>query len=509
MNAKTGLQPRRHALRNACRSLGSRAAGNDPIYQVVHLSAECWPFARTGGLGEAVRGLASAQAAAGGHAAVVIPLYRAVRERTPSLQLVRPPITINVGGRAERVRLYRVPSADAAPETFFISHPVFDRAGFYGEAGADYGDNAFRFALFSIAALTCLPLIAPRTRVLHAHDWHTALALVYLRTVFATEPWHGRLATVLSVHNAGFQGHVPAHTMAELGLPAALFDWRWMEWYGRLNLLKGGLAFCDMAVTVSPTHAAELRTPDGGFGLHETFAHLGDRFVGILNGIDTGGWNPEDDSDITAGYSADDLSGKHACKVALQRAYGLPDRPDVPVFGMSARLVAQKGLDLVLAANLPACDAQFVFLGTGEAQYEGALRTLAATASDRVAMDVGFTDRREHELLAGADALLMPSLYEPCGLTQMRAQRYGTLPVARRVGGLVDTVRHTETGFLFDDYTPAALQRIVQEVTRRYADRHAWGNAVRHAMGQQFGWDERAAEYLGVYRRALASRSTV
>src|SRR3989454_847378 len=432
--------PRRHAAVNAARRPPVAPAER---VGVVHLTAEYWPFARTGGLGEAVSGLATTQAAAGHPTTVVMPLYQLVHETTPSLERTGSALTVTLGGHTERAWLYRTPPGPG-PQVFFIEHPdFFDRAGIYGDNGADYPDNARRFAFFCLAALTALPEIAPEAQLLHAHDWHTALAPVYLRTAFAGQPFYSRLASVLSVHNAGFQAPCPPETMADLGLPPELYNVDAFEWYGRMNMVKGGLAFSDVAVTVSPTHARELRTPDGGFGLHDTFIGLGDRLAGILNGIDPDLWNPEADREITDTYSVDDLSGKRRCKAALQKAYGLAQRAGghAPLFAMSARMVAQKGLDLILGADLLSIpDAQFIFLGAGEHRYHEALGNLAAAAPDRLAVEFMFTDHLEHRLLAGADALLMPSLYEPCGLTQMRAQHYGAVPVARRVGGLTDSI---------------------------------------------------------------------
>jgi starch synthase len=475
---------------------------------VVHLTAEYWPFARTGGLGEAVSGLARFQAAAGMPTTVLLPLYRQVRAAAPSLERAGPPFNVTLGGRSEAVWLYRVPDS-GGPRVFFIEHPdFFDRAGIYGDEDGDYPDNARRFALFSAAALAVLPDIAPEAQVLHAHDWHTALAPVYLRTVFAGDPLLDRLSAVLSVHNAGFQGHFPPETMAALGLPADLYTPQVFEWYGRMNALKGGLTFSDLAVTVSPTHAQELRTPEGGFGLQDKFIELGDRLVGILNGIDPTAWNPETDPHIPQSYSIADLAGKRRCKAALQRAYGLPQGATTPLFGMSARLAAQKGLDIVLGADLiGTSDAQFIFLGSGEHRYHAALTELAAANPDRVAVEFAFTDHLEHGLLAGADLLLMPSLYEPCGLTQMRAQRYGTIPVARAVGGLLDSIEDGETGFLFTEYAPRALEQAVSRAVARYHERAAWRAMVRRAMEQPLSWEGSAARYLDVYRRALARRA--
>src|SRR5437660_235769 len=347
---------------------------------------------------------------------VVLPLYRQVRATAPSLERAGPPFTVTFGDRSETAWLYREQvGAAQGPQVFFIEHPdFFDRAGIYGDDSGDYPDNALRFAFFCAAALTVLPQIAPEARVLHAHDWHTGLAPVYLLTVFGGEPLHRRLGSVLSVHNAGFQGHFPSETLAALGLPGDLYKPGVVERYGRMNILKGGLTFADLAVTVSPTHARELLTPEGGFGLQEKFIELGDRVVGILNGIDALAWNPGTDPHITANYSIDDLAGKRRCKAALQQAYGLSQGAHTPLFGMSARLVSQKGLDIVLGANLlGTSDAQFIFLGSGEHRYHAALTELAAANPERVAVEFAFTDHLEHGLLAGADLLLMPSLYAP------------------------------------------------------------------------------------------------
>ncbi len=475
----------------------------------VHLSAECWPFARTGGLGEAVNGLAAAQADAGAHATIVMPLYRIVRESGPALERVGHQFAVGIGSRTEWAFVYRLADRPSGPQVFFIEHPdFFDRPGIYGDVSGDYPDNAVRFAFFCKAAATALPTIAPDARVLHAHDWHAALALVYVRTAFAGSPFHGALATVLSVHNAGFQGHYAPKTILELGLAPELYHPSAFEWYGRMNLLKGGLAFSDVVVTVSPTHARELCTPQGGFGLQDTFTALGPRLIGILNGIDYRVWNPETDPHLAANYSATDLAGKRRCKAALQHAYELPEHPTAPVFGMSARLVEQKGLDIVLAANLvERPDAQFVFLGSGEHRYHEALANLAAAAPDRIVAEFAFTDRLEHRLLAGADVLLMPSLYEPCGLTQMRAQHYGTIPIVRAVGGLQDSVQDGVTGFLFQDYTPQALDAGARRVVERFADQDGWRALIRAAMAQPFGWEQPTLQYAAAYEQAIAMRA--
>ena len=474
-----------------------------PSPSVVHLAGECAPFARTGGLGEVVRTLAEAQAASGMSVSIIMPLYGVIRGIAGDLAPATESFAIRVGSRQERVRLLRTQARAGEPVTFFVDHPTFStRPGLYGEGGEDYSDNAFRFALFSIAALTALRQIAPDASVLHAHDWHAALAPVYLRTVLRNDPTIPQLSTVLSVHNAGFQGQYSPGVMSELGLSWDLYNWRHFEWYGRVNVLKGGLTFAAVVTTVSPTHARELRTTLGGFGLHETFASLGDRLVGVLNGIDQHTWDPATDPHLPAQFSTSSLSGKRACKAALQRAFRLAPRPDVPLFALCARLVAQKGIDTLLDSGvLDRGDAQSILLGEGDAQYMSALAMRAMTAPGSIGVQLDFSDRMEHLLLAGADACLVPSVYEPCGLTQMRAQRYGTLPVAHRVGGLADTIDE-ETGFLFAPHTPAALAGAFERAVTAYAEESHWTARMREAMHKDFGWAHSAATYREVYRRA-------
>jgi starch synthase len=318
-----------------------------------------------------------------------------------------------------------------------------------------------------------------------------------LRDRFADTP------LVLSVHNAGYQGHFPPEVLQGCGIPPELFTPRHLEWHGRVNLLKGGLTHADAVTTVSPTHAQELRTPAGGFGLDGVFRWLGDRFAGIINGIDQQAWDPATDPQIPAPYTRDALENKARCKAGLQRSFGLPQRRRTPLFGLTGRLVAQKGIALVLQSRLVrTLDAQFVFLGGGDPAFERALTALAASRPRHVGVQLEFTDRLEHRLMAGADLFLMPSQYEPCGLTQLRAQRYGALPVARRVGGIADTVRDDETGFLFDDFHPGALDWAITRALARFADPPAWSARMRTAMAQDFGWARSAEQYAAVYARA-------
>ena len=478
--------------------------GGRPV-SVVHLVAELAPFARTGGLGEAVASLARFQALGGIATSVIMPLYRQARENAGPLQLVGEEFTVEIGGRTETARLLRQAGTAGWPNFYFIDNPAyFDRPGLYGIAGADYDDNARRYAFFARAALAALPRIAEPPTLLHAHDWQTALAMVYLRTHHAADPWYAGVSTVLTVHNAGYQGKFPASMMPDLGLSWDLFNMHQLEWHGWMNCLKGGLVFADAVTTVSPTHAYELRTPAGGFGLNGAFTALRDRFVGITNGIDQQVWDPETDPLIAYRFSRDDLRGKRRCRWALQHTFGLQRRAGVPIFALTARLVSQKGLDLILGdPGYFALDAQFIFLGNGEPRYEAALTEIASRAPSRIAVELDFNEHREHWLLAGADMCLMPSQYEPCGLTQMRAQRYGTIPVARRVGGLADTIEDGVTGFLFSDYTASDFMAAAVRSLGQYRERAGWREMMRVAMSRDFGWARSENRYRQLYHRVL------
>ena len=479
---------------------------------VVHLAAELAPFARTGGLGEAVANLALYQRRVGMETAVVMPLYKQVHEVVSDFVPATEPYEVALGPRREQAQLFESASlrarvGEGKPRVYFVANSnYFDRDGIYGDKNGDYVDNAQRWSFFAMAALNGLPQVVKAPLLLHAHDWHTALAPAYLRAYDVGRQFFRKTSCVLTVHNAGYQGHFPTPTMADVGLPWEFYNYHMFEWYGRMSFLKGGMACADAVTTVSPSHAHELRTAAGGFGLHDHFIALRERFIGILNGIDNTDWDPATDPHIAANFSRDSLSGKRKCKAALQRLFGLPQRPGTPIIGMSARMVAQKGLDLILGSpRFLSLDAQFLFLGQGEKRYVDVLTELAQRAPGRIGVQTRFTVEQEHRLLAGADMIVMPSQYEPCGLTQMRAQRYGTIPVARRVGGLADTIDDNITGFLFDEYTHLDFIHACARAIDHYRHPQTWTALVREAMGRDFGWQHSEAKYRELYRRVIES----
>jgi starch synthase len=475
---------------------------------IVHVTAEYSPYARTGGLGEAVAGLAHMQQQSGREVMVFMPLYRAVRSVAEKLVPIGPVHPIRVGEGMEEVRFLRELEPASGPAVVFVDAPVcFDRGGIYGENGSDYPDNLRRFALFSRAVLDGISRFVQGPAIIHAHDWHSALVPVYLRNDEETAASLGRMPVVFSVHNAGYQGYFPSAEFDQLGLHSDGVREK-LEVFGGVSLLRGGLAFSDHVVTVSPAHAGELCTTTGGFGLDGDFRTLGSRLSGICNGIDQELWNPESDPFIASNYHAGDLSGKSVCKAELQRELGLPARAEIPLVGMATRLVAQKGFDLILASErMRRPDAQFVFIGQGEPRYHEALAALAAANPGRIAVNFAFTDALEHRLVAGADYLLMPSLYEPCGLTQMRAQRYGVPVIARRVGGLGDTVEDGKTGFVFDDYAVDAFDVALDRALAHFHDGQSLEATRKAAMKRDFGWRGAARQYSAIY--AAACRKVV
>ncbi len=476
---------------------------------MVHLAAEYFPYARTGGLAEAAWGLHRFQHRRGIKTAAIMPMYRIAHEHLRAPERIGEPYELWFGGRREVFSLWRDREPASETPIHFIEHEgFFGRTGIYGESGRDHPDNDLRFAAFAAAAVAALPRITNGPVLLHAHDWHAALAAVYLRQWFGGNPWFDRIPVALSVHNGGYQGHFGPETIPAIGLPWDLYQPDKLEWYGKTNYLKGGLTHCDTATTVSPSHAEELRTPAGGFGLHENYELLGERFSGVLNGIDQGVWDPAADRLLAAQYTSADLTGKRACRDDLQRRFGLPVDPGVSVVALAGRMVTQKGLDLIVNNHaLFQLPAQFIFLGNGEPRFEAALRGLHTALPTRVGIHLAFSDELEHTLMAGADLFLMPSQYEPCGLTQMRAQRYGTIPVARRVGGLADTIDDGVSGFLFDAFEERAVTGGMWRALTEHTSPESWREMQSEAMQRDFGWDRVAEAYDDIYNRAIAHRA--
>jgi starch synthase len=473
--------------------------------ELLFVSSEVAPWSKTGGLGDVGGALPRALAARGHEVTVVCPRYGGLDPAAHGFELDEGALRI----RGEAVGLW---TRRGHPEVNLVEHGRFfgSRRGLYGAGDADYPDNAERFALLTRAALALPGARRRRVRIVHANDWQTGLAAFLLRHEHGQDPALAGARTVFTIHNLAYQGVFPKQVVPFLGLPWDVFRYEAMEFHDQLNFMKAGLTFSDVLTTVSPTYAREILTPDGGAGLHAVLRQRRAHLHGILNGIDVAEWDPARDPHLPAHYSPRDLSGKAACKAALQRELGLPQRPDVLLLGMVSRLADQKGVDLVVAAlqELLAREVQLAVLGSGSHAYEDAFRRAAAERPDRLGARIAFDEGLAHRIEAGADAFLMPSRYEPCGLNQMYSLRYGTLPVVRAVGGLEDTVEDFDgwrrgTGFKFREYSPHALLLAVRRALDTYRDRRAWEGLVLRGMAQDFSWDRSARAYEALYQ-ALA-----
>jgi len=445
---------------------------------------------KTGGLGDVSEALPAALRAAGVDAMILLPGY--------------PPVLDHVAGAREAAKLtllgFECRLLRADPFIVLDCPSLYARDGgpYQTHDGRDWDDNALRFGVFSRAAALLAGARTPldwRVQVLHCHDWPSGLAPVYLRD----EP--GRAASVMTIHNLSFQGNHDPALLARLELPPSVFTPEGIEFYGRLSFLKGGIACADAVTTVSSTYAHEIQTPELGCGLDGLLRRRGGTLSGILNGIDTRAWDPATDTHIAQRYDARSLERKAANKTALQRRMNLTLDAGVPLIGAVTRLTHQKGIDLVAAAadELVALPAQIAIVGRGERALEDAIMALAARHPGRIAAQVAFDENLAHAIEAGADLFLMPSRFEPCGLNQMYSQRYGTLPVVRATGGLIDTVEDGVTGFRFEKADPAALVAAVQRALVTYADPARWVKMQRAAMERDFSWLAAARRYADLY----------
>ncbi len=466
------------------------------------VASEARPFCKTGGLADVVGALPAALQQRGEDVAVVIPAYR-VNRYPGSLKEVYRNLRIALG-KGYLVDLYE--SVERGVPFYFVDCPeLFDRAGIYNEAGVDYPDNHLRYAVLCMAALEVGRHLF-RPQLLHCHDWQAGLVPLYIRQFFQNDPTFVGIKTLFTIHNLGYQGLMPASTMAEIALDPRFFNPGGFEFNGLINFLKAGIVFSDAVSTVSRGYAREIQTPEYGFGLDGLLLERADRLTGIVNGVDYLDWNPETDRHLSQNYSVDDLSGKRECKRAVLAEFGLPaDNLDRPLIGIVSRFADQKGFDLIaqVAHQLASLDLAMVVLGSGEQRYERLFHDLTTTYPDRFGNWIGYNDGLAHRIEAGADMFLMPSRYEPCGLNQIYSLRYGTVPIVRATGGLDDTIG-PETGFKFWDYAGWALLSAVDHAIGTYADPEKWIEMMKRGMRADFSWDASAAEYSALYRRLAA-----
>ncbi len=487
------------------------------------VSSEVVPYAKTGGLADVVGALAIEFAKLGHEVCVILPCYRQVEAL--GYQMTNYAwLSVPTGHGLIETRIQEIVDPNSRNlvlghlRVFVVRHdPYFARPGLYQEAGLDYPDNLDRFVFFCRAVMELLVHFGEKDRwqadVLHLHDWQSALCAVYLRTTYHAKASLSSVRSVLTIHNLGYQGLFPAENFALTGLSPRLFTPDTLEFYGAVNLLKGGIVFADLLTTVSPTYSYEIQTAEYGCGLDGVIRTRKELLHGIVNGIDTEIWNPAKDAHVPAAYSRSDMSGKARCKKVLQQELGLPQQK-VPLLGVIARLTSQKGIDLIIEIipELMELNVQVVILGTGDAHYEQEVRELADRYSGRVALRNVFDEGLAHRIEAGADIFIMPSRYEPCGLSQLYSLRYGTVPIVRKTGGLADTVvnytprtfnESRATGFSFADTSATSLLTCLLLALSVYRKKSDWQRLVKTGMEQDLSWARSAEIYVQLFEDAL------
>jgi starch synthase len=480
---------------------------------IVFAASECVPFSKTGGLADVVGALPKALASLGHAISVYLPKYK--QTQLNDAKVLLPSVTVPFddqyrfcsvldGGRRSGVQFY------------FIDYPpFFEREALYGTPAGDYPDNAERFALYSRAVLEASKILGV-PQIFHCHDWQSALIPVLLRTNYSGDPVFRSTATVFTIHNIGYQGLFPPDTLPLLMLPWDLLAIDKMEFWGKVNFLKGALVFSDHVTTVSRKYSQEIQTAEFGFGLDGVLRARSGSVSGTLNGVDYTEWSPENDKLIARSYSAENLEGKKECKHDLLRQFGIESRENVamPVIGMVSRFAAQKGFDLIaeIADDLARLPLIITALGAGDREYQDLFLKLHRQDPEKFAVKIAYDNTLAHKIEAGADMFLMPSRYEPSGLNQMYSLRYGTVPIVRATGGLDDSIEPWDesaargTGFKFTSYSGSALLASLEEALDAFQNQAAWKKLMLNGMKKDFSWTASAREYVKVYERAVAQK---
>ena len=476
--------------------------------RILIIASEAAPLATAGGLGDVIGSLPMALAQLGCQVSVVLPAYRPALKRIKEWEVAAEDLPVTLGRRNLTGDILLGQLDRNVPIYLVRRDEFFDRNGIYGADKGEYFDNLERYIFFSRSIPPLCSALSLRPDIILANDWQTGLVMALLD--------HGALpgpAGIFAIHNMGYLGLVPREGIGNIGLPDKYYRMEGLEFYGWISLLKAGIVYAKRVVTVSPTYALEIQTPEFGFGLDGLMRSIKQRLHGILNGVDYRVWNPETDKYLAANYSPRDLAGKSLCKEDLLGVMGLdPGLMDRPVAGMVTRLVEQKGCALLaeVADKLFAMGLGLVVLGSGDDVYEGLFHDLQTRYPDRFGLKLGFDPGLAHKIIAGSDIFLIPSLYEPCGLTQMYSLKYGTIPVVRATGGLKDTVidpnekMGKSTGFKFDRFEGADLVEGVKRAVKAFKSPGLWQGMIREAMDQDFSWHRSANEYLKLFEMTLS-----
>lgn len=488
---------------------------------ILLATTEAVPFVKTGGLGDVCGSLPVELARLGHACTLIMPAFRQIHDAGVPVEPTGIHFDIPIGGKTVEGSFLRSKLPNSEVTVYFVKQDMYyDRTELYGASGEDYRDNCERFVFFSRAVLEAIRLLDLKTDVIHANDWQTGLVPAYLKIEYQGLPPYDQAAVLYTIHNLAYQGRFWHWDMLLTNLDWKYFNWRQLEFYGDLNLMKTGLTFADTLNTVSPRYAKEIQSAPLGCGLEGVLQHRRDDLSGIINGVDYHEWDPATDQHLAVNYDVQTAHEKKPlCKQALQREFGLPTNPDVPLVAAIGRLTNQKGFDLI-AQLIPQWaeegSVQWIILGTGGAKYHKLLSTLAERYPSTVAVRLEFCGPLAHQIEAGADILLMPSRFEPCGLNQLFSLKYGTVPVVRATGGLADTIVHstpqsmaagTANGFSFREYSALALSETLRQACGLYrTDAEAWRYLVETGMRQDWSWTRSAKEYVRLYERTLSKR---
>ncbi len=479
--------------------------------RILFVASEVTPFAKTGGLADVAGSLPAALASMGHHVFVVLPFYRAVKEGSFDVKPYEKTVSVPFKGRRLNVEIFSSKIRRNVHVYFIQRDEFFDRSGLYGIPKGDYFDNPERFIFFSRAVLELGTAMDWQPDIIHCHDWQTALVPVYLKSLFKINPVLNQAKSVFTIHNLAYQGVFPKEMMALSELPLELFSMKGLEYYGKMNFMKGGIVFSDIVTTVSERYAQEIQTPEYGYGMEGVLGERREDIYGILNGVDYTYWNPKTDPHIAAPYDRKNFSGKKKCKDELMEIYDLKGSQESPIIGIISRLADQKGFDILAAAmsELMKMDVSVVILGTGDDKYEKQYSTMGKKYPGRLGVKIAFDNVLAHKIEAGSDMFLMPSKYEPCGLNQMYSLKYGTIPIVRATGGLDDTIQRFDpetgkgNGFKFTDYSSKALLEETQRALEVFQDKKTWSGLIQNAMRTDFSWKKSAQRYDEIYNLAL------
>ncbi len=488
--------------------------------RILLVSSEVDPFAKTGGLADVAGSLPLELARLGHDVRVAMPKYGVVDEERFALVPILDEIIVRLGDTSYLTQIKRSYFPKSQVPVYFVqNHSLYDRAGLYQENGVDYRDNDVRFGVFCKAVIWLLKALDWIPDIIHCNDWQTALIPIFLRNdaeVVSADPALAKIKVLYTIHNLAYQGLFELDSMKRLGLPLSLFTPDKLEFYGKMNLMKGAIVFADAISTVSRRYAEEIQTPEFGCGLDGLLRHRREQLYGIMNGIDYSTWDPQKDPYLPVHYGPNSLGGKTRCKKALQAELGLEEQTKRPLIGMITRLDPQKGLDLVEESleEIMGWGVQFVLLGTGQPRYHEFFEQAAKRWAGQISVNLRLDIPLSHRIEAAADIFLMPSRYEPCGLNQLYSMRYGTIPVVRRTGGLADSVTDandenlaagTATGFVFDDYTAPAMREALKRAVSAFQNKPLWRQLQRTAMAQDFSWQASAKKYEELFLKMLGS----